>query len=53
MFNLMYFTDFLAIKLELVNIHDYANQLICIFELYDNGQCCSFNLIRNLMFYDD
>ena len=49
----MYFTDFLTIKLELVNIHKYANQLICLFELYTNGQCCSFNLIPTLMFYDD
>ena len=53
MFNFMYFTDFLAIKLELVNIHKYANQLICIFELYTNGQCCSFNLIPIMMLYDD
>ena len=34
----MYFTDYLAIKLELVNIYKYANQLICIFELHTNGQ---------------
>ena len=44
---------FLAIKLELVNIHQYANQLICIYELNTNRQCCSFNLIPNLMFYND
>ena len=31
MFNLNVFTDFLAIKLELVNIRKYANHLICIF----------------------
>ena len=53
MFNLIVLYRFLAIKLELVNIHKYANQLICIFELYTNRQCCSFNLIPNLMFYDD
>ena len=53
MFDLNVFYRFLAIKLELVNIHKYANQLICIFELYTNGQCCGFNLIPNLMFYDD
>ena len=45
MFNLNVFYRFLAIKLELVNIHTYANQLICIFELYAKGQCCSFNMI--------
>ena len=49
----MYFTDFLAIKLELDKIHKYANQLLCISELYTNGQCCSFNLIPKLMFYED
>ena len=53
MFNLNVFYDYLAIKLELVNIHKYANQLICIFEFYSNRQCCRFNLIPYLMFYDD
>ena len=53
MFNLNVFYPFLAIKLELVSILKYANQLICIFELYTNGQCYSFNLIQNLMFYDE
>ena len=53
MFNINEFYRFLAIKLELVNIYKYANQLICIFELYTNGQCCSFNLIPILMLYDD
>ena len=53
MFNLNLFYRFYAIKLELVNIHKYANQLICIFELYTNRQSCSFNLILNLKFYDD
>ena len=53
MFNLKVFYQFLAIKLELVNIYKYANQLICIFELSTNGQCWCFNLILNLMFYDD
>ena len=31
MLNLNVFYRFLAIKLELFNIHEYANQLICIF----------------------
>ena len=53
MFNLNVFYRFLAIKLELVNIHKYANQLICAFEFYTKGQCCSFNLIPNLLLYDD
>ena len=53
MFNLNVFNQFLAINLELVNIYKYANQLICILELNTNGQCCSFHLIPNLMFYDD
>ena len=53
MFNLNVFYRFFGIKLELVNIHKYANQFICIFELYTNGQCCSFNLIPNLMVYDE
>ena len=53
MLNLNVFYRFLAIKSELVNIHKHANQLICIFELYTNGQFCTFNLIPNLMFYDD
>ena len=53
MFNLNVFYWFLVIKLELVNIHKYTNQLICIFEFYTNEQCCSFNLIPNLMFNDD
>ena len=47
------FYRFLAIKLERVDIHKYANQLVCIFELYTNGQCCSFNLIPNLRLYVD
>ena len=53
MFNLNVFYQFLAMKLELANIHTYANQFICIFEIYTNGQYCSFNLIPNLMFYDN
>ena len=32
MFNLNIFYRFFAIKLKLVNINKYANQLICIFE---------------------
>ena len=38
MINLNIFYPFLAQKLELVNIHKYANQLICIFEFYTKGQ---------------
>ena len=38
MFNLNIFYRFLAQKLELVKIHKYANQLICIFELHTKGQ---------------
>ena len=53
MFSLNVFYRFLAIKLELLNIHKYENHLICIFELYTNGQCCSYNLMLTLMFYDD
>ena len=52
MFNLNIFTDFLP-KIDLVNTHKYANQLICIFEFYTKGQCLSFNLVRNLMFYNE
>ena len=53
MFNLDVFNQLFSVKLELVNIHKYANQLFCIFELYTNEQCCSFNLIPNLMFYNN
>ena len=53
MFNLNVFYRLLAIKLELVNNHKYSNQLICIFELYTNRQCCSFYLMPSLMFYDN
>ena len=38
MLNLNIITDFLAKNLELVNIHKYANQFICIFEFYTKGQ---------------
>ena len=38
MFNLNKFYRFSAQKIELVNIHKYANQLICIFEFYTKGQ---------------
>ena len=48
---------YVYITFDNVNIHKYANQLICIliciFELYTRGQCRSFNLIPNLMFYND
>ena len=53
MLNINVFTDFLAIKLKLVNIHKYANQLICIFDFYTKEQWCSFNLIPKLLLYDD
>ena len=53
MFNLNVFYRLFGHKLELDNIHKYSNQLICIFGLYTNGRCCSFNLIPNWMFYDD
>ena len=36
--NLNTFYRVLAKKLELVNIHKNANQLICIFEFYTKGQ---------------
>ena len=38
MFILDTFYRFLAQKLELVKIHKYGNQLICIFELHTKGQ---------------
>ena len=41
---------FFAIKLK---PNKYANQLICIFEFYTKGQCCGFNLIPNVLFYND
>ena len=41
---------FFADKKVLVYIHDYANELICIFEYRMKGQCLSFNL-SNLSLY--
>ena len=32
----------------LVYIHDYANELICIFEYGMNGQCLILNLVLKL-----
>ena len=38
MFNQNIFYQFLAKKLELINIHKYAKQIICIFDFYTKGQ---------------
>ena len=35
----------------LINIHEYANELICIFEYQVKGQCLSFKLVPTLSFY--
>ena len=34
-----------------MNIHEYANKLICIFEYNVNGQCLSFCLVPILSIY--
>ena len=53
MFNFTIFLPIFGQKIELANIHKYANQLICIFEFYAKGQWFNFNLIPNLLFYDE
>ena len=35
----------------LMNIHEYANELICIFEYQIKGQCQSFKLVPTLSLY--
>ena len=34
-----------------INIHEYANELICIFEHQAKGQCLSLNLVPTLSLY--
>ena len=38
---------------KLMNIHEYANELICIFEYHMKGQCLSFHLIPILLVYNE
>ena len=35
----------------LINIHEYANELIYIFEYQIKGQCLRFSLLPTLSFY--
>ena len=35
----------------LINIHEYAYELICIFEYQIKGQCLSFKLVPTLSLY--
>ena len=35
------------------NIHKYANEVICIFELHWKEQSLRFILVSTLMFYDE
>ena len=47
------FIDYWQTKKTFINIHKYANQLICILEFYTIRQCFSFNLIPSLLFYSE
>ena len=47
MINLPCFADFFAKN----NIHEYTNELICIFEYQMKGQCLSLNLVTTLSLY--
>ena len=44
------FADFLQTNVS-VNIHEYANKLICLFEYQMKWQCRSFNLVPTLLLY--
>ena len=32
-----------------INIHTYANQIVCIFDKEANGRCLSFYLVQNFV----
>ena len=46
------FYDFLLIFKYLINIHEYANQIICITGHEMKGSCLSFNLVPSLVVFD-
>ena len=45
--------DFSPQKYVLMNIHEYANEPICIFEYHMEGQCLCFYLIPILLVFDE
>ena len=46
------FYDFSLTFKDFINIHEYANQLICIPGHVVKGSCLSFNLVPSLVVYD-
>ena len=47
------FKFFLAKKIRPFNIHKYANEVICIFDLHWKEQTLRFILVSILLFYDE
>ena len=48
----MGFNVFSLIFKVFINIHEYANKIICIFDDGIKGLCLSFNLVPSLVAYD-
>ena len=47
----MFFLVDFSKKNVLTNIHEYANELICIIDKQMKGQCLSFSLVPTLSLY--
>ena len=50
--NFFFFFQIFGNKIRPFNIHKYANEVICIFELHLKEQSLRFILVSVLMFYD-
>ena len=48
---MMFFYVFSLIYKVFINIHEYANDIICIFDNGIKGLCLSFNLLPSLVAY--
>ena len=46
----MFFAGF-SKKNVFINIHEYANELICIFAYQIKAQCLSYNFVQTLSLY--
>ena len=49
---MMFVYVFLLLLSFFINVHEYANKIICIFDHGIKGLCLSFNLVPSLVAYD-
>ena len=49
---MIFFLRFSLISKVFINIHEYANKIICIFDHEIKGLCLRFNLVPSLVAYD-